>query len=106
MVQRRAWPLSYRFSSLGSRESLTFYPAGSKLDPSAIGITSGDKTRWKIFYDIDDILSFPTRNLFDNNDGIMDIQVDTADRPDRAHDRYWENDRVIDEVAELLVSTI
>ena len=76
-----------------------------KLDPATIGVTQ-DKVKWKVFYDIDDILSFPTRNLFKDNDGVVDIQVDTSDRPDEAHGRYWTNDKVIDETAVPIASNV
>ena len=80
--------------------------AGQVLDPNVVGMSPGDPTKWKIFYDIDDILAFPTRNLFGDHSAIMDIQVDTADRPDTAHDRYWVNHRVIGETADLLTANL
>jgi hypothetical protein len=77
-----------------------------KLDPGVVGVYPGQGVRWKSFYDIDDILAFPVRELFSPNEGIVDVQVDTADLPDAAHSGYWEESRVIREVADLLVSTM
>jgi len=75
-----------------------------KLDPSVIGIKSG--LRWKIFYDIDDILAYPTRNLFKSNQTIMDIQVSNTDLPHTAHEKYWINKKVIKETAELITANL
>lgn len=76
-----------------------------KLDPQVVGVDPGAGVRWKSFYDIDDVLAFPIREIFSPNDGIVDVQVDTGDRPDTAHTNYWGESKVIREVASLLVST-
>jgi len=52
------------------------------------------------------MLSYPTRNLFEPNDAIMDIQVDTADLPHTAHKKYWTNKKVIQEAASLLAANL
>ncbi len=72
------------------------------LDPSAIGIADGNRVRWKIFYDIDDILGYATRGLYYPNSSIMDIQIDCGDQPVSAHTLYWENETVIRETANVI----
>lgn len=76
-----------------------------KLDARVIGMKK-EGIIWKIFYDVDDMLSYPTRNLFEPNDAIMDIQVDTADLPHTAHTKYWTNKKVIKEAASLLATNV
>lgn len=68
-----------------------------------IGIVETNKVKWKIFYDIDDLLGFATRRLYDSGDAIMDIQVDISDNPGKAHIEYWKNKQVIEETAKLLL---
>jgi hypothetical protein len=77
-----------------------------KLDPRVVGVDADAGVRWKSFYDIDDVLAFPIREIFSPNEGIVDVQVDTGDRPDSAHTGYWGESRVIREVASLLLSTM
>lgn len=77
-----------------------------KLDPQVVGVDPAAGVRWKSFYDIDDVLAFPNREIFSPNAGIVDVQVDTGDRPDTAHTNYWGESRVIREVASLLLSTV
>jgi len=66
-----------------------------------IGIVGSD-IRWINFYDIDDMLGFPTRRLYTPNVAIREIQVDCGDTPEGAHMGYWENETVIRETAQLL----
>jgi hypothetical protein len=70
------------------------------LDPADIGVVSTG-IQWKIFYDIDDLLGFASRNLYSPNHPMMDIQVDCGDQPLSAHVGYWENEVVIRESAKL-----
>lgn len=79
--------------------------AGMKLDATSIGI-DGDRLQWKVYYDIDDMLAYPTRNIFLHDKAIMDIQVDTADLPHNAHTNYWYNKDVAKECAELIWSSV
>jgi hypothetical protein len=72
------------------------------LDPTVIGIPRSGPPRWKIFYDVDDVLGFPARRLFDADGSIQEFQVDTDWRPDPAHRKYWENDWVVGEIAQLI----
>ena len=76
--------------------------ANQTLKAANIGIETNDRVKWKIFYDVDDLLGFATRRLYNSGDAIMDIQVDSADRPDLAHTNYWVNEKVIEETANLL----
>lgn len=74
-----------------------------QLDPAAIGIDHGD-VKWQIFYDIDDVLGFASRDLYSDPHGrIKQIQVDTGDS-ESAHNRYLENKTVIRETARLLTA--
>jgi hypothetical protein len=77
---------------------------GKGLDAAQIGIDIGrDDLQWKIFYDKDDILGFPTRNLYENAGGaIGDYHVSTGWLPLAAHMNYWKNKDVLRETAELL----
>lgn len=72
------------------------------LDPVDIGIMDQTTVRWLIFYDIDDILGFPTRRMYKPTNAIKEIQVDSGDRPDHSHTKYWENQTVIRETANLI----
>lgn len=76
------------------------------LDPTVIGVPREGTPRWKLFYDVDDVLGFPTRSLFDARGSIQEYQVDTDWRPDLAHVRYWKVDRVLDETAALIESNL
>lgn len=74
-----------------------------QLDPTVIGIDHGD-LKWQIFYDIDDVLGFASRDLYDDPENrIKQIQVDTGDS-ESAHNRYLENETVIRETARLLIA--
>jgi hypothetical protein len=91
---------------LRSQSVVNKFHQQQRLDPQVVGVDPGSGVRWKSFYDIDDVLSFPIREIFNPNDGIVDVQVDTGDRPDTAHTGYWGESRVIREVASLLLSTM
>jgi hypothetical protein len=71
------------------------------LNPADIGVVSTG-IQVKFFYDVDDVLGFPSRNLYSPNDAVMDIQVDVGDTPQSAHTGYWKNETVIRETAQLL----
>jgi hypothetical protein len=72
--------------------------AGSLLDPGVIGV-SGTHVQWVVFYDIDDILGFATRRLYEPATGIKEVQVDAGDLPPTAHTGYWKNGTVLEESA-------
>ena len=72
------------------------------LSPSDIGIPEDtNQILWKIFYDIDDLLAFPTGCLYGDHCAIKDFQVDSGNYPDTAHTDYWKSPVVHKEVAEL-----
>lgn len=75
---------------------------GNTLKAADIGIKTNNQVKWKIFYDVDDLLGFATRRLYNSGDAIMDIQVDSADNPGLAHINYWTNKTVIEQTADLL----
>jgi|GEM_PF-1485449 hypothetical protein len=72
------------------------------LDPTEIGIPEDGIPKWRNFYDVDDLLGFPSRRLYKNVPTIEDFQVDTAAFPGAAHTQYWENETVQFRTAELI----
>jgi hypothetical protein len=82
-----------------------FYPPmPEQLDPSVIGVV-GDQVHWLLFYDVDDLLAYPTRHLYSPRDAIEEVQVDSSDLPHRAHVRYWAQREVVERAAEQLLRT-
>ncbi len=75
---------------------------GQRLDPTVIGVPRTGPPKWSIFYDVDDILGFPTRRLFDAQGTIQEYEVDTGLNPIDAHGRYWTNGAVLAEIAKLI----
>jgi hypothetical protein len=77
---------------------------GATLDPAQIGIKEKrGGVQWKLFYDKDDLLAFPTRSLYkDPHGAIGDYHVSTGWLPVSAHMGYWGNEDVRRETAELL----
>ncbi len=73
------------------------------LEAADIGIVETQRIKWNLFYDVDDILGYGTRRLYDAGEAIREIQVDTDDNPIRVHNKYWQHPRVIAETAELLL---
>lgn len=71
---------------------------GRLLDPAVIGVR-GTHVQWLLFYDIDDILGFATRPLYEPATGIKEVQVDAGDLPSTAHTGYWEDETVLRESA-------
>jgi hypothetical protein len=72
------------------------------IDARDMGIIDSDKIQWQIFYDIDDLLGFGTRRLYNCPSAIKEFQVDTGDNPGDAHTGYWQNTTVIRETAGLI----
>jgi hypothetical protein len=70
------------------------------LNPADSGVVSTG-IQVKLFYDVDDVLGFSSRNLYSPNNAMMDIQVDVGDTPQSAHTGYWKNQTVIGETARL-----
>lgn len=75
---------------------------GKKLNPDLIGVPQQGDVRWKIFYDQDDVLGFPTRRLFEATNTIHDYEVNVGWLPDGAHDGYWGDTEVAEEIARLI----
>jgi len=77
---------------------------GYGIDPADIGIAPGpeDQAKWQLFYDIDDPLAFCTRNLYQPNRAIREVQVDCGDSILTTHSNYWSNRTVIAETAALI----
>ncbi len=74
------------------------------MDVSQIGVRPVDPVQWLLFYDIDDVLGFATRRLYQDCPAVREIQVDSGDQPLSAHTEYWTNETVVRETAELLVT--
>lgn len=71
------------------------------LDPTVIGVPRNGRPRWKNFYDVDDVLGFPVRRLFDATGTIQEYQVDCGG-PSKAHGGYWSHGGVLSEIASLI----
>jgi hypothetical protein len=72
------------------------------LDATDIGITDPNRVCWNIFYDVDDLLGFGTRRLYNHDQAIQEFQVDSGDNPGNAHTNYWKNPIVQEKTAQLL----
>lgn len=74
------------------------------LEPEHIGVPASGPATWKIFYDVDDVLGYPVRGLFEAVGSVRQYQIDTHHLPHRAHTRYWQHDKVLEEVGALLLA--
>lgn len=72
------------------------------LDATDIGIKDPNGVSWNIFYDVDDLLGFGTRRLYNHDRAIQEFQVDSGDNPGNAHTNYWKNPVVQEKTAQLL----
>lgn len=72
------------------------------LDATDIGIKEPNRVCWNNFYDVDDLLGFGTRRLYNHDQAIQEFQVDTGDNPGDAHTSYWKNEVVQEKTAQLL----
>jgi hypothetical protein len=77
---------------------------GARIDASVIGIREDGSPQWLLFYDVDDVLGFPTRPLFAPERALREIEVRTGLEPLSAHLGYCRNVRVQEEVAALLAA--
>lgn len=73
------------------------------IDAKAIGIVDSNRVQWQLFYDVDDLLGFGTRRLYNAGNAIREFQVDSNDNPGDAHISYWKNRTVIEKTAELIL---
>lgn len=76
-----------------------------RVNPRLLGL-SEDTVQWLLFYDVDDLLAYPTRHLYAPRKAIREVQVESADRPDKAHTKYWRKKKVLEEAASLILSRI
>ena len=72
-----------------------------EIDARGIGIIDSDRIQWQLFFDVDDLLGFATRKLYNCQQALREIQVNSGTGVD-AHTSYWKNDTVIRETAALL----
>ena len=79
---------------------------GELLDPVLIGIKPDGPVCWRLYYQVEDILGFPSRRLFRNESRIEEFEVYNSWRPDEAHTGYWNNDVVIKTAAALIKSRL
>ncbi len=80
--------------------------AGQRLDPTVIGVPKSGPPKWKIFFDTDDVLGFPTRRLFDSVGSIREYEVDSDWNPLASHTSYRLNDEVQREIAKLIADNL
>jgi hypothetical protein len=73
------------------------------IDAKNIGVLDSERIQWQLFYDVDDLLGFGTRRLYNCDRAIKEYQVDTGDNPADAHTAYWNNEFVTEKTAELLL---
>jgi hypothetical protein len=73
------------------------------IDATNIGVLDSDRIQWQLFYDVDDLLGFGTRRLYNCDRAIREYQVDTGDNPADTHTAYWNNNFVAERTAELLL---
>ncbi|MGB3531969.1 MAG: hypothetical protein WBA13_00465 [Microcoleaceae cyanobacterium] len=82
---------------------------GGKLNPSHYGLDQNHPIfgsalkgpRWVNFWDKDDIISWPVEPLMQNAFMIKDIYADVGDRIATAHNEYWDNKIVHENIAEI-----
>ena len=80
--------------------------AGERLDPTVIGVPKSGPPKWKIFFDTDDALGFPTRRLFDSVGSIREYEVNSDWNPLTSHTNYRNNEEVQREIAELIIANL
>ena len=80
--------------------------AGELLDPTVIGVPKTGPPKWKIFFDTDDVLGFPTRRLFDSVGSIREYEVNSDWNPLTAHTNYRNNEEVQREIADLIAANL
>jgi len=75
---------------------------GLSLNPGDIGVKGN--ARWQLFYDTKDALAFRTRPLYAPNAAMNEERVDNSLKPDEVHMGYWDNAKVIDKTAALILA--
>jgi hypothetical protein len=81
---------------------------GYRLDPAVIGIEpTSVATKWKHFYDQDDVLGYPVRHLFNSLPGTFkEYEVDSNWNPLDSHSDYWICPQVQHEVATMIEANL
>ena len=87
-----------------SQSVVNLFANETRLQASDIGITDTAPIKWNLFYDVDDVLAYGTRKLYDNETAIQEIQIDTSDNVRSVHGKYWINQDMIDATVKLLLS--
>jgi len=90
--------------SMRKQEMVNRFASHQTLDAKDIGVLDSNHIQWQLFYDVDDLLGFGTRRLYNCGRAIREYQVDSSDNPGDAHTAYWKNDTVIEKTAELLLA--
>lgn len=88
--------------AMRKQEMVNILSRDGHFDPASIGVKSSNQVQWVNFYDVDDMLGFPSRELYAPNHAIREVQVNSGSNPGDAHSRYWETQRVIHETADLI----
>jgi hypothetical protein len=83
------------------QELVTQLAKGEQIDAAGIGVEDSGRIQWQLFFDVDDILGFATRRLYNCQQAIREIQVNSGSGID-AHTGYWQNRTVIQETSALL----
>src|SRR5262249_48822295 len=104
---------------LGSPVGVFMLRKGDLWDPAKTGERFGkirnpipDSSRkWLNFWDRQDILAYPLKNLFLRNPKnaerpLEDVEVQTGDLVINSHLGYWKNDRVAQQIAAALAAPI
>jgi hypothetical protein len=74
-----------------------------RLDPSVIGIDASRRdVQWAIFYDADELLGFPTSNLYEPTDAIRDLRMNSGLDPLHAHTDYWTASAIVKRTVAIL----
>lgn len=83
------------------------FAAGQKMDAADIGVgTLGSYMQVSFFHDPDDVLGFPSRELYQDNPAMRDVCVDNGLAPADGHTKYWTNDNVIQDVVEKWIKSL
>ena len=76
--------------AMRSQNLVDILAANGTINPANIGLRQ-DTVRWVLFYDLIDVLSFPTRALYGGGVGIEEYEVDNGANPETVHSLYSKN---------------
>jgi len=94
-------PVGLAGAVAGFGDAIAAAPAATRTTAAPASLPP---VQWQLFYDVDDLLAFGTRRLYDQQDGIREVQVDTGDSPAGAHSGYWQHSEVVQKTAALLAA--